>query len=812
MSRYDIDSSGGGKGFMATLRNKLDSNNPDERVAAAKNVVALMRAGENVGGLFSSMLRVVKTEDIQVKRLVYHYLITYSLQEPEQAIMVVNTFIKDSEDYNPIVRALAVRSMCRIKLGTVAEYMIVPLKKCLADKDAYVRKTAVMAVAKLYEVVPESVETSELLGLLVSCLRDENPMVVSNTAAALFEINERRQTPYFVFNEETVSPVISALTQCSDWVKTMLLDALARYTPVNGEEATFLIDRLIPFLKNVNPAVVISSMKCIYAFMEKDTRNRSELFEKIIPPFISLVSYAEPEVQFVVLRTLSLFVVKYPKALARETRVFFCKYNDPSYVKLEKLDIIVTICSGVNVQLVIDELEEYCNAVDVGFVRKSISSLGQICLKVPVASRRCVDVLVKQVESKAEYAVEEAVVVLCDILRAFPGEFEGVIAKVCANIESMKDAKSRASAIWILGEYCHLIEKVDALLDPFLDSFQDEDPDVQMQLLTAFVKVFLHNPEETKDQLQFVLTEATKETITPDIRNRAFFFWRLLSNNQALAKEIIVFEKEAVTAQSDAWDDVVLTELIQSMGTVAGVMHVVTSDFVRKGKYVPEETEDLLNFEEEREWIKASMQGDTRAVDVFYDWQPNILWLKVVNKTDDPLTQFALAFDKSVLGIEIESPPQFPPQLEFGDSFEVKVPLRYNPNFIGNLSSLELRVALRTSVGAKYFVVPFDLTCITQPTGPVTMEAFNAGWSSNAESTETVVEDAKVAESGIFSGRSIFLVGKEGDTSNLVFVLPTGKTYYAKATQNDKNVSVVVHGDPSLFAIIINGANSMFCA
>ena len=106
------------------------------------------------------MLRCVHTNNIQMKKLIYHYLVTYSSQEPEQSIMAVNTFIHDSEDPNPIIRALAVRTMCRIKLESVAEYMIIPLKKCLKDTDPYVRKTAAIAVAKLYDVVPESVENS----------------------------------------------------------------------------------------------------------------------------------------------------------------------------------------------------------------------------------------------------------------------------------------------------------------------------------------------------------------------------------------------------------------------------------------------------------------------------------------------------------------------------------------------------------------------------------------------------------------------------------------------------------------------------
>jgi vesicle coat complex subunit len=152
---------------MNRLRNLLDSNEPSERKTGARRVVSLMRQGENVGSLFSSMLRCVRTDDLPLKRIVYLYLVTYSSQEPEQSIMAVNTFVTDSADANPIIRALAVRTMCRIKLDTVAEHMIIPLKRSLQDKDPYVRKTAAMAVSKLYDVIPEAVENAQLLGDLL---------------------------------------------------------------------------------------------------------------------------------------------------------------------------------------------------------------------------------------------------------------------------------------------------------------------------------------------------------------------------------------------------------------------------------------------------------------------------------------------------------------------------------------------------------------------------------------------------------------------------------------------------------------------
>ena len=105
----------------------------------------------------------------------------------------MTAFIKDSEDSNPFVRALAVRTMCKIKLESVAEYMVIPLKKCLKDTEPYVRKTAALAVAKLYDIIPESVENAGLLDTLLTLINDENPLVIANSTMALLEINEKRK-------------------------------------------------------------------------------------------------------------------------------------------------------------------------------------------------------------------------------------------------------------------------------------------------------------------------------------------------------------------------------------------------------------------------------------------------------------------------------------------------------------------------------------------------------------------------------------------------------------------------------------------
>ena len=86
---------------------------------------------------------------------------------------------------------------------------------------------------------------------------------------------------------------------------------------------------------------------------------------KQLTHLVTLISSA-PEVQWVALRNINLLLQKRPDILANEMRVFFCKYNDPEYVKVEKLEIMVRLASEKNVDTLLGELKECVSPGDMG--------------------------------------------------------------------------------------------------------------------------------------------------------------------------------------------------------------------------------------------------------------------------------------------------------------------------------------------------------------------------------------------------------------------------------------------------------------
>lgn len=68
--------------------------------------------------------------------------------------------------------------------------------------------------------------------------------------------------------------------------------------------------------------------------------------------------HSRPEIQYISLRNIMLIIQKHPTFLKKDITVFFCKYNDPIYIKLSKLEVLYRLADSTNITLVLPELRE----------------------------------------------------------------------------------------------------------------------------------------------------------------------------------------------------------------------------------------------------------------------------------------------------------------------------------------------------------------------------------------------------------------------------------------------------------------------
>lgn len=123
---------------------------------------------------------------------------------------------QDASDHNALIRALALRTMSAIPVPEVIRHLVDPLRHALKDRDPYVRKTAAIAVAKVYMHDRRVVERADFITGLRDLLMDSNPTVIANAVAALTEISERSENIHLRFNSEVARRLVRAMSEASE--------------------------------------------------------------------------------------------------------------------------------------------------------------------------------------------------------------------------------------------------------------------------------------------------------------------------------------------------------------------------------------------------------------------------------------------------------------------------------------------------------------------------------------------------------------------------------------------------------------------
>ncbi|KAJ8760360.1 hypothetical protein K2173_012610 [Erythroxylum novogranatense] len=202
------------------LESKFDS----EKCEALKRLLALIAQGFDVSNFFPQVVKNVASQSLEVKKLVYLYLLHYAQKRPNEALLSINSFQKDLGDSNPLVRAWALRTMAGIRLHEIAPIVLAAVSKCARDPSAYVRKCAANALPKLHDLRLEehSSTIEEMIGML---LCDKSCGVVGAAASAFTSVCSNN----YSLIGKNYRRLCEILPDVEEWGQISLIGILLRY-------------------------------------------------------------------------------------------------------------------------------------------------------------------------------------------------------------------------------------------------------------------------------------------------------------------------------------------------------------------------------------------------------------------------------------------------------------------------------------------------------------------------------------------------------------------------------------------------------
>ena len=580
-------SQGGTKYFQnrnpedAELQEGLNSLKLEKQKDAMKQIIASMTIGKDVSKLFPDVVKIIRTKNIELKKLVYLYLINYAKIKPDLIFLAVAAFHSDAkEGATPLIRGLAIRTMGCIQVPEVVTYLCETLTYCFKDKDPYVRKIAALCVPKLYLTSPQLVRENGFLNTLHDCLKDENPA------------NQLK------LKSKNLKHILDSLAKASEWGQVSILDALILYNPKKASHAEDVIEGVLPRLSHANPGVVMSAIKVILKFMDQiDNIDKVRNYCKKLSNSLMSVLMSYPEIQYVLLRSLHAIVQKRPMLLDKDFKYFFVQYNDPIYVKLEKVDILYKLCDNKNFEVIIKEFTSYAlTETNSELIHKSVKYIGCVGYKFEKSLDICVESLSKIIENNNDEAISESIIVARDLMRKYKGRALELINKLSVElINSLSDQNAKSAALYILGSNVEYSSKV------------------RLQILNAGVKNFVNKPDESEEIVKMCLQKGAEESENPDIRDRAYIYWRLLEVDPDIAKDMMVSEKPPFdfTDEDDLEPDVV-DDMICNMTNVSAVYLKKQKEMITEEDYINDPVAKQEREEEEKEEKRRKEEREKR--------------------------------------------------------------------------------------------------------------------------------------------------------------------------------------------------------
>ena len=103
----------------------------------------------------------------------------------------------------------------------------------------------------------------------------------------------------------------------------------------------------------------------------------------------------------------------------------------------------------------------------------------------------------------------------------------------------------------------------------------------QLQYLTAVVKIFLKFSEASEELITQLLQTVTEQAVNPDIRDRAYIYWRLLSTDPEKTKRLVFAEKPAMKEEVQKYEPKFLESMMVNLAKISTSFHKLPQEIFK---------------------------------------------------------------------------------------------------------------------------------------------------------------------------------------------------------------------------------------
>lgn len=478
-----------------------------------QKLIKYMTSGIDMSSVFVSATKCValSKNDLPLKKMLYLYLRSAARQNSSLSLLVVQTLLNDSKDVDPRIRGLAVRSMCSLRVPELLENVLPVVTEGLKDPNAYVREVAVIGVLKCFHQDQEKIKALGLIEEVKELLKtDQDTQVITS---CLYVLQNLRALHASTLSKPLMISFMNNIRNFSEWGQCLLMEILLKYYRPETEVERFdVLEVLDSGLNHTNSAVILATAKLFLHY----TSNYKDQYEQVIRltlgPWRTILMGREPEVAYAALCNVKVLAQRHPEPFYVMADDLFYRFDDPSYLKLSKLDVLVLLSHVDNAFDTAEEAFEYARDFDDDVARHAIRVISRIAIKVGSVDG-ILDRLLLFLNHRRSVIVGETVVAFASALNKFPSAAEICVPSISrVRYDALNSSESQSAFIWIMGQFGDTIQEAPYLLEDICEAFENQDGKVKLSMLTSAINLFCKRPPECLRLAKHVLQKALGDT------------------------------------------------------------------------------------------------------------------------------------------------------------------------------------------------------------------------------------------------------------------------------------------------------------
>uniref|UniRef100_A0A8C2DBX8 AP complex subunit beta n=1 Tax=Cyprinus carpio TaxID=7962 RepID=A0A8C2DBX8_CYPCA len=522
------------------LKEMLESSKESLKLEAMKRIVGLIAKGKNASELFPAVVKNVASKNIELKKLVYVYLVRYAEEQQDLALLSISTFQRALKDPNQLIRASALRVLSSIRVPIIVPIMMLSIKEASTDLSPYVRKTAAHAIQKLYSLDPDQKE--HLIEVIEKLLKDKSTLVAGSVVMAFEEVCPDR----IDLIHKNYRKLCNLLVDVEEWGQVVIIHMLTRYARTQFVSPW----REVSYCLSSRNTLVVMAVSQLYWHLAP----KHEL--SIITKSLVRLLRSHREVQYIVLQNIATMSIQRKGMFEPFMKSFYVRSTDATHIKTLKLEILTNLANEANISTILREFQTYVKSQDKAFAAATIQAIGRCATNISEVTDTCLNGLVLLLSNRDETVVAESVVVIKKLLQTQPSQHSDIIKHMAKLFDNITVSMARASILWLMGEYCEHVPKIAPdVLRKMAKTFTSEEDIVKLQTVNLAAKLYLTNSKQTKLLTQYILNLG-KYDQSYDIRDRTRFIRQLIVPNEKsgalskYARRILMAPKPAPVLQS----------------------------------------------------------------------------------------------------------------------------------------------------------------------------------------------------------------------------------------------------------------------